>query len=158
MGNVRVEVREELRPSGERLFAVLIDSVNLGRVNLPGFYAPCLALIGSKLFLWGGTRLAIVDTASSNLDLISVQDELQSVYSVNGGWCLVGETSVATFSALGDTAISQYLHDEVIVRSRVEDSRVLLEDFVGNHLSIEIGAQLNLGPADEVGGPRENRR
>jgi hypothetical protein len=140
-GRRLVSVLEQSSSQDERTFSIRVDGVMRGSFNLLDSYAPGLSIVPPRVIVWGGRKFFALNLEGQDFGEFASEDELHAVYDLGGLLCLVGETSVALFDLDARNQVARYEHHEVILAHFWGGDSLVIEDFQGNRLSVEVTPQ-----------------
>ncbi len=138
-GRHAVVLSEKAAFDAKRRFELQIDGLLRGEVSLTEYSQPGVAVGPLAAAIWGGMMVYIAPFAGGRIDRFAQQDEIHAAYPIDDSWCLVGEVSVVLFDPVGGHERSRYDHDEIILRHRWADNRLLLEDLQGRQFALAMG-------------------
>ncbi|MFT3876847.1 MAG: hypothetical protein QM708_10565 [Propioniciclava sp.] len=136
---VRVSPAEDLRTA---VVTVTLDGRFEWSLTAPGWRAVSLGASGEIGYLWSARQLAVLPhAAEAELQVISVDEDLLSVFRVDEGWLLVCETSIRLLVDEVETARVEL--GDVVEVARWEGGVLQVRDAAGEILELRVdGARL----------------
>jgi len=143
MGKTLVELHEgEPKGKGSPLeYNLTLDGKELCTIHLNATAQPgCSISTGphTEAAIWAGTDVFLVDKASGVVSEYQHGDYVQAIYALDGLWCLIGDSTVATVDLRASQEISQFQHDEIITSSRWAGAILRICDLQNRVISLEL--------------------
>ncbi|HEV7922693.1 MAG TPA: hypothetical protein VGR02_18060 [Thermoanaerobaculia bacterium] len=120
-----------------RHYDITIDGVARGQVLLEHYFKPTTGIYGEEVAVWAGRDVAIGSLREGPFRQIALPEPLLAVYRLRAGWLVVAEISVYLLDeAL--TVVLRRIHNEVLMSSSWSDSQLLVRDFAGRVLRLDV--------------------
>lgn len=125
-----VSLVEVATSKSERTVRVIMGASPGWEIVLPIWYLPSIAILGDTVAVWAATRLFFL-VAGKEAVRADCDDEVHTVYAVDGRFCVVGELSVFVYDADRRAIIDRFQTDDVLGTSWWDGGRLFVDTASG---------------------------
>lgn len=133
----QLSLAEISQEDDEKVFHLELDGARLGELRFLIYSQPDWVVGDLLVAIWAGTRLYVLHSDCRTLTLYDRDDEIHELFISGPSLCLRGESSIGLFHVAGNIEVARFDHNDVILESWWEGTRLWIRDLGGQVLAFD---------------------